>query len=242
MPAHPYPHSMVLLKAMVEDLPPLAPEPAARSARETYNRFLRAPPAYANEIEDAIVAYGRVLWPYRKAFDALTRQELIRDEETHFVSRLAPALRERFREWRQDGGSLVDLLDQRGVSSRFTPTERGALCEAIVAARASGEDAARRAIAADDAEYRRLIREFQALQHELEEHINGLRRLAERAADHHEVFAEIMETVRTFERGLANLAREPEVKEVCAAIEAYRERHVYLTERREAAALPKIFR
>ncbi|MBI4435025.1 hypothetical protein HY635_04430, partial [Candidatus Uhrbacteria bacterium] len=175
---HPYPHSMALLKAMVEDLPPLAPEPATRSARETYDRFLRASPAYANEIEDAIVAYGRVLWPYRKALDTLVRQELIRNEEGHFVSRLAPAIRERFREWRRDGGSLIDLLDQHGVSSRFTPTERGALCEAIVAARASGDGAARQAIAADDAEYRRLIREFQALQHELEQHITGLRRLA----------------------------------------------------------------
>lgn len=233
---------MALLKAMVEDLPPLAPEPAMRSARETYERFLRASPAYANEIEDAIVAYGRVLWPYRKAFDTLVRQELTQNEETHFVSRLALALRERFREWRQDGGSLTELLDHHRVSSRFTPNERGALCEALVAARASGEDAVRKAIAANDAEYRRLIREFQALQHELEQHINGLRRLAERAADHHEVFSEIIETVRTFERGLANLAREPEVREVCAAIEAYRERHTYLLERREVEALPKIFR
>lgn len=242
MPAHPYPHSMALLKAMVEDLPPLAPVPALQSARETYDRFLRHSPAYANEIEDAIVAYGRVLWPYRKAFDALVRQELIQHEESLFIAPLPPALRERFREWRRDGGSLIDLLDQHGVSSRFTPTERGTLCEALIAARTGAETAIRQAIAADDAEYRRLIREFQALQHELEQHINGLRRLAERAADHHEVFAEIMETVRTFERGLANLAREPEVREVCAAIEAYRERHTYLLERRESESLPKIFR
>jgi hypothetical protein len=239
---HPFPHSMALLKALAEDLPPLAPDPATRSARETYERFLRHPPSYANEIEDAIVAYGRVLWPYRKAFDTLVRQELVQHEETHFVSRLSPELRERFREWRQDSGSLTDLLDHHRVSSRFTPSERGALCEALVAARQNGEAAVRKTIATDDAEYRRLIREFQVLQHELEQHINGLRRLAERASDHHEVFSEIMETVRTFERGLANLAREPEVRDVCAAIEAYRERHVYLKERREVEALPRIFK
>ncbi|MDO8621892.1 MAG: hypothetical protein Q7R80_01555 [bacterium] len=239
---HPFPHSMALLKALTEDPPPLAPEPALRSVREAYDRFLRQPPAYANEIEDAIVAYGRVLWPYRKAFDAMVRAELVQHEEELFVSVLTSGLRERFREWRHDGGSLLDLLDQHRVSSRFTPTERGALCGALVTARRSAEDAVRTAITAHDAEFRRLVREFQAIQQEIEQHIASLRRLAERASDHPEVFQEIIETIRTFERGLAHLAREPEARDVCAAIESYRERHAYLKEMRAEALGPKIFR
>ncbi|MBI4449742.1 hypothetical protein HY634_01670 [Candidatus Uhrbacteria bacterium] len=233
---------MALLKALTEDQPPLAPEPALRSVREAYDRFLRQPPAYANEIEDTIVAYGRVLWPYRKAFDAMVRADLVRNEEQHFVSALSAGLRERFREWRHDGGSLLDLLDQHRVSSRFSATERGALCEALITARHRAEDAVRAAVIADGAEYQRLIREFQALQHEIEQHIASLRRLAERAADHPDVFQEIIETIRTFERGLAHLAREPEARDVCAAIEAYRERHAYLKEARAEALGPKIFR
>ena len=233
---------MALLKVLPEDAPPLAPEPALRSAREAYDRFLHQPPAFANEIEDAIVAYGRTLWPYRKAFDALVRGELVRNEEAIFVSSLTSGLRERFREWRHDGGSLLDLLDQHRVSSRFTPTERGALCEALVTARRRAEDAVRAAITTDDEGYQRLIREFQAIQHEIEQHIASLRRLAERASDHPEVFQEIIETIRTFERGLAQLAREPEARDVCAAIESYRERHAYLKEMRAEALGPKIFR
>lgn len=233
---------MALLKALTEDPPPFAPEPTLRSLREAYDRFLRQPPAFANEIEDAIVAYGRLLWPYRKAFDALVRGALVQHEEELFVSSLTPGLRERFREWRHDGGSLLDLLDQHRVSSRFTSTERGSLCEALITARHRAEDATRAAIGSDDAEYQRLIREFQAIQHEIEQHIASLRRLAERAADHPEVFQEIIETIRTFEHGLAHLAREPEARDVCAAIDAYRERHAYLKEVRAEAMGPKIFR
>lgn len=192
---------MGILKAMVEDPPPLAPSPALASARAAYDRFVRMSPAHATEIEDAIIAYGRILWPYRKAFETLVRAEVA----------AAPSL-------------------------PSTP------CPALIAAHERAHERVRVAVAADDHEYRKLIREFQELQHALEEQIHILRRLAERAADHDAVFAEIMESVRMFERGLAALAREPEVKEVCAAIEAYRERNTYVRDRAVVEARPKLFR
>ncbi len=192
---------MTLLRALVDDPPPLVPEPALASARATYERFRTMPPSHAREVEDAIIAYGRILWPYRKAFDVLVRT----------------------------------VLEAEGITAA-TP------CADVVAAHARVREQTRAAITADPHEYRKHIRAFQELQHALEEQIAALRRLAERAADHPDVFAEITETVRTFERGLAALAREPAVREVCAAIEAYRERHEAARDRRVRESRPRIFR
>lgn len=204
---------MTLLRALVEDQLPFVPETAVASARAAYDQFLRIPPTWANEIEDAIIAYGRVLWSYRKAFEVLVRNEL---------------------------GTRADVHAR--APTRAVPETLAATCSALVAERARAERAVRATIAANSAEYERLVREFQTLQHEIEQHLFGLRRLAERAADHPEVFSEIMETVRTFERGLAHLAREPNSKEICAAIDVYRERHIDARERRMREGGPRIFR
>lgn len=217
---------MAMLRAMCADAPPLAPETAIASARAAYDQFLRQPPPYANEVEDAIIAYGRILWPYRKAFDVLVRKELgaPADAHTRAPSRTRSA------------------TPARGHASSEHAGGFAAMCGRLIAERAQADRAVRAAIAADPSEYQRLIREFQSLQHEIERHIFDLRRLAERAADHPEVFSEIMETVRTFERGLAYLAKEPSPTEVCAAIESYRSRHAEARLRREAESRPRIFR
>jgi hypothetical protein len=199
---------------MCVDPPPLVPEAVIASARAAYDQFLRQPPTYANAIEDAIIAYGRVFWSFRKAFEALIRKELgVERADAHA------------------------RLPTRAASETLAAT-----CSALIAERARAERAVRAAIATDATEYERLIREFRSLQHEIEEHLFGLRRLAERAADHPDVFSEIMETVRTFERGLAYLAREPNPKEICAAIDTYRERHAEARVRRTRETSPRIFR
>ena len=203
---------MTLLKAITGDPPPLVPETAIASARAAYDQLFRQPPSYANAIEDAIIAYGRVLWPYRKAFEVFVRNEL---------------------------GATADVHARAPGTTR--PETLAATCDQLVAQRTEAERVVRTMIERDPAEYRRLIREFQALQHEIEQHLAGLRRLAERAADHPEVFSEIVETGRMFERGLARLAKEPTPKEACAAIEAYRERHERSRTRREVEARPRIF-
>lgn len=204
---------MTLLRAMFTDPLPLVPEMAIASARAAYDQLLRQPPSYANVIEDAIIAYGRVLWPYRKAFEVLVRNEL---------------------------GATADAYTR--VPGTTRPETLAAVCGQLVADRARAERAVRAAVAADPAEYQRLIREFQGLQHEIEQHVFGLRRLAERAADHPDVFSEIMETVRTFERGFAQLAKEPTSKEVCAAMETHAARHTEAREQRAVEHGRSIFR
>lgn len=238
---HPFPHSLALLAAIIEDTPPLAPEAALHSARDTHDRFARTPPASTTEIEDAIIAYSRVLWPYRKAFDALVRTWLETNEATAFTAHLPTELRERYVAFAAQGGSLSDIHDAARLRGAFSSVEANALCATLLETRHRSVAAVRAAIASDDHEYRKLIKEFQAIQHEIESHIAALRRVAEHAIDHPDVYREIMETVRMFERGLAQLAREPEAKEVCAAIEAYQERHAEARARRLAEQRPKIF-
>lgn len=235
---------MAFLRTILEDPPPLVPEAALRAARATYDQFLRILPSSATEVEDALIMYGRILWPYRKAFAVLVRESMERaDAHATFTVELPPTLRAQFTAFARAGGTLTDLHDPDATRAResFSPREIGVFCPALVAARQRADGFVRASIATDATGYRKHIHEFQAIQHELEQHIAALRRLADRTADHPEIAAEIRETVRGFERGLAQLAREPEVQEVCAAIEGYRARDAERRGVRRSEAREQIF-
>ncbi|MBI4433573.1 hypothetical protein HY632_02285 [Candidatus Uhrbacteria bacterium] len=222
---HPYPHSMALLKSIATAAPPLVPEPTLRAARATYDRFLRMPPGHTAEVEEALVAYGKILWPYRKAFEALVREHLDARDFDRFTTKLDRKLREKYAGFRSDGGSLTALHDTAHVRGRFTTSESSALCAVLVEARQEAEQHVRAAIATDATEYQQRVRAYEAIQHEIEQHLANLRRLADRVAHEDGVHHEIYEVVRQFERGLAHLAVEPTVADVCAVAEAYHERH-----------------
>jgi hypothetical protein len=221
---HTFPHSMTLLRAMVDDLPPLIPETVSRSGREQYDRLLRVPPADAREVEDVTIAFGRLVWPYRKAFDAMVLTALAAFNARDLARKLPEAIRDRYRTYAASGTTLADLHDVRDVSAHFSREEQGMLCDAIVGARRLAEKRVRKAIMEDDAAYRVLVAQFLEIQHEIEHHLGSLRRLTSRVAEDTEATRSIHEAVREFERGFARLAREPEAHEVCAAVEAHRER------------------
>ena len=227
---------MVLLRGLLDDPPPLVPKSTLRAIHEMYDRFLRMPPGRSGEIEDAALGFGRILWPYRKAFEALIREGLIVHEEPQFAEELSPSLQEGYAAFRAQGArSLADLHDAVGLTSYVAAGDHGQLCDALLASRRSVMRRVRDGIARDSHHYEDLVREFRILQNELEQHIAALRRLADRAGEHPEVRAEILESVRTFERGIAHLAREPEAREICAALEGYAQRHQELRERRSPA-------
>lgn len=210
---HPFPHSLTILKQMAEDLPPLAPEPTERALRETYERYRVHPPASQQEAEDAIVAFGRILWPYRKAFEDLV------------VRALAPEHR-----------SVVAT-----VPSRVPRNQRAAHCAALLESRQDAERRVREVVSKDDAEYRHRIQQFQAIQHEIDGHLGALQRLVERVGAFPGLADDIREAIREFQRGFAALAREPAAADVCAAVETYRERHNQAHRTRTREALPKVF-
>lgn len=215
---------MTILKQMADDGLPLAPEPTMTALRETYERLRTQPPTSAAEIEQVTISFGRILWPYRKAFEALVRAELAAHDHAHVAQRLGNGLRQQFTAFRARGGSLADLHDAQRVSATFTPADQGRLCALLLEARAEATEQVRAAIAEDATAYRRLIATYEGIQHEVDGHLAALERLMERFRAHPEVADDIRETVREFQRGFASLAREPEAHAVCAAADAYRER------------------
>lgn len=210
---HPFPHSLTILKQMAEDLPPLAPEPTARALRETYERYRVHPPTNHQEAEDAIVAFGRILWPYRKAFEDLVARALTPEHRSAIGS----------------------------VPSRIPREQRAAHCAALLEVRQDAERRVREHIAKDDAEYRHRIQQFQAIQHEIDSHLGALQRLVERVGPFPDLADDIREAVREFQRGFAALAREPALAAVCAAVETYRERHDQAHRTRTQETRPRIF-
>ena len=227
---------MTILRTMVEDLPPCTPDPIASAIREKYDRLLRMPPAVSSEVEDVIIAFGRMLWPYRKAFEVLVRESLKTFTSRDLTRKLPADLSQRYATYATSGKSLADLLDTPNVRSHFSREDQGMLCDALAGARLLAAKRVRRAIAEDNARYQTLVKQFLAVQHDIDQHLSALRRLAEQVIDDDEAHRMLRETIREFDRGFASLAREPKKHEVCAALESHRERAGGRRRRRPAYA------
>ncbi|MDO8462910.1 MAG: hypothetical protein Q7S96_01365 [bacterium] len=221
---HPQQHTMTALLQFVNDPPPRVPEPVTRALVAAYQQFRTHPPASAQEVEHALIAFGRLLWPYRKAFEALIRTELAANDHALFTKRLTSTMREHFAAFKATGRSLADLHDAGTVGSFFPAGEWGALCTLLLDARRDAQVHVREQVDAQPAAYDRLVREYQAILHEIDEHLAALRRLAERVGEDTEVREHIVEALRGFDLGFVHLAEAPTASEVCAAVETYRDR------------------
>lgn len=239
--AHAFPHTMAILRAVMEDPPPLAPSETMSALVVAHEQFMKTPAAHVEEIERVLTVYGKRLWPYRKAYEVLIRKQLSAVDQTAFTVRLPEGFRVAFAGYVERGGTLADLHDVDQLDEHLAIADRSALCAALLGARAAAERDVRAAIAEDSAEYRRLITEFLAIQREIEQHLAALRHLAERTSEHREVRREILEAVRLIEHGFAWLSRDPELSEVCAVAGHLVERHEYRRRERAERGVPRIF-
>lgn len=216
---------MAILRSLHETLPPRVPEPVARAVADAYRQHRDHPAGSAEEIEQVLASFGRLVWPYRKAFEALIRVELAASEDAFLAQHVTGSMREHVVAYKKGGGMLADLHDAVRMRKVVPPEERGQLCMLLLDARVQAEANVRTQVAGDSAAYDRLVQQYQSVQYDVEEHLFALRRLAERVGEDTEMREHILEAVRTFELGFVYLAQEPNAREICAAVETFRERH-----------------
>jgi hypothetical protein len=223
---HPHPYTLALLRIAVERLPPTFSASRKKSFMKRHDRYLKDKDASYEEIQETIADIGKETWTFRKAYEEMYDRYGRASEEAHLLENLDQGLRDKYERFIHEGGkinyiafarSADDLRKPSPFESYFTPEEKFAISQALIASR----EAAREEI--DDLvtetkkdEYARLMKEYKIRQRLIESKIEEMRILASVSPKWR---GDIQERLRTIEEGwsvvgqgldLAGLEKETE--------------------------------
>lgn len=174
-----------------------------------------------NKIEDAIIVFGKEIWPYRKAFWHVHDEARI-EEENYIRENLTPALREKYETFLRKGGRIEDIRKEAQLEDLETFFTSDELAE-LVEAKMNAHD---RVVAEVDSLCSGIqkevcvnaLGEYQEEQKKIEELIGQLKALSDNAPKWQ---AEILDKVRTFLAGWSGLEREVVADDVKGEIDYY---------------------
>lgn len=219
MYTHHLPYSVALFERLYQDTPPLFP----REDREAMQHALEHVKHDANitheEFETTLIVFGRKLWPYRLAFEEFVAKTEARRADEFFAShvRAFPTLEHWFTDWKRGGGHAADLFcGSWNHVGHLAPEERAALCAVLVETKQDVRSATATVVSGPEKEsYRKRILELTILSEAIEEKLQNLRCLADDEQEHPQLVAELRQSVRDFEKGMAFLKKHTTFDNVC---------------------------
>ncbi len=171
------------------------------------------------EFETTLIVFGRKLWPYRLAFQEFVAKTEERRADEFFASHVPafPALEHWFLDWKRGGGHAAQLFcGSWSHIGHLMPEERAALCEVLAETQRDVRSATTTSVSGPEKEsYQKRILECTVLAEAIEERLENLRRLADDEHEHPLLVAELRQSVRDFERGMAFLKKHTTFEHVC---------------------------
>ncbi len=178
------------------------------------------------DLEDVMIAFGRRVWPYRKAFQDVLRHVEERVGESFLLQRVTPAMRRRYHAFVAAGGT-IETLRTGSPAAYFDHDERVVLCEAFVEMEQDVRQFTLQSIKSTEKQFfTEKLQKYTLLLNEIEAQLDVLRAMAEKEAEHPRLREEILAQVRGFEYGFCFLNQETEHAAVCQAVEHFAGRKV----------------
>jgi hypothetical protein len=202
---------------MLRDVPPLVPSELklelAHAIEEIKNNT-KCSPKQSEEynllrltIEDAIIEFGKELWPYRQAFKFFLQDVRHRLAEEYFVLHLDKPMKQWFLICKEHNCTLSEL--KNGSDSaiiHLSPEERNKIRHAFVETDINTRNAAaQEVLGLRREEYEKKISEFKMLQEDIIQHLDYLKQLAQNEKKHPSVAYELHALIREFELALCGL-------------------------------------
>lgn len=212
-------YSISFFEQLLHDLPPLFSKADREAMQHALEHMKRDHSLTAEEIEITIIAFGKKIWPYHRAFEEFYEKVEQRRADDFFEAhaRGRGSLLAWFKEWRGQGHHSATLF--RGTAATLgslSTAERGAFCDVCVAVRQDLKHATLVLVTGQEREaYEKRIVEFKVLQEAIEERLAKLRAVADMTQEHPRLATEIRQAVRDFEKGLAFLRPHTTFEEVC---------------------------
>ncbi len=218
---HPFQHTLDLLRFSVEKAPAFF-DAARRAAMLAEVERLAADDATpVAEIERHIVAFGKEIWPFRRAFARIHDAEGRVREDRYLQEELARrGLKEKYLNFLAKGGRVEDVRQGGALFEVFfSPDERAAVVEAKLAVhdRVSRE-IQEMCLGEKSGECDLHIERYKAEQKEIESKIAVLAAMAERSE---KWGPEIRGKIKAFEEGWSGVEHDVTREDVLGEIEYY---------------------
>ena len=219
MSLHPHHFSLNILKALIDSAPKAFPAEKRTEMGKSYEALLANLQASQAEIEETMIAFGKEIWPYRKAFWKMHDIYGSKREGVIVKEKLSPELRSKFLEFVSGGGDLEDFRHGAVLEETFTPEEKFTLGQAELEAH-DQVDAEIETMCQGEkqAEFQEMVNGFQAFRDKLIEKINILKGMAQQAP---KWAGEIEEKARTFEEGFSLLEKSYNIEDIDGAVDYY---------------------
>lgn len=216
---HKYQYSLDLLRQVIAKAPKFFPSGRRTDMEDELARLEADPNSSRDAIESATIAFGKEIWPYRKAFWHIHDTDGRHDEAAYIKEALPPELRAKYEEYMRKGGNVKEVRFGGDFESHFTPEEKQALIEAKLAAHEKVVDGIESLCVG---EHKQVCEDALVRYREEEKRIEGMIAELRGFADKSEKWRpEIMDKVRTFEAGWSGLERETSADEVKGEIDYY---------------------
>lgn len=214
-------HTKNILAHLARDVEGYIPEDLWQELQDRVEHIERHPDISATEIEEHVIAGGKKVWPYRKAFQDYNDVAENQLGEHYFVSALPQHLHRPYRQAVERGSDWQDWHRGKDVHEHLTPDQRRDITEAIVAMRQAlrvhvvqhikgvGQDG-----------FWNKVGEYQAVLEAIEAELHALNALAE-AEGHEQLAAEIRAYVQGVEYGFGLLGKEVRPQDIFRAKEHF---------------------
>ncbi len=221
-------HTLDIFEKIYNNIPPLVPDDTKQELKHALDHLRDDFEVGIEEAENIMIAMGKRVWPYWKAFYELYNMEQGRIGEKFLLGKLPLELKKRYKEFKEHGGSYADLRSGSSIIFFDTAEERQILTGVFVEVDGEVKEHLRQSVLSTKrAEYEKLILDFQVVLDDIEKRLDALRLMAEDEEEHPELAIEIRQRVRDFEYGLCLLGPNTQHEEVIHVEDYFDERREF---------------
>lgn len=166
-------------------------------------------------VEDTMIVFGKLVWPYRKAYAEVLYAYEGKIGEKFLLAHLPKDVKKRYQEFVVCGGNFRDL--HSGAPAKFfSSEERGILCGVLVNLQQDIRKHVVQAIHSTEQKvFNKKVKEFSAILEKIEHQLDTLRMMADAEQEHPQLAEEIRAHVRGFDLGLCFLGPEISFEDLC---------------------------
>lgn len=219
-------HTIDIFVRMEQNLPPLVPTEIRSEIVHALEHLNNDYTVSSGEVENMVIALGKKVWPYWKAFNDFFVMQQGKLGEKFLLGKLSSSLKKRYQEFKDRGATYHDLR-LGGPLAFFTGEEREILVPLFIEVdqeiRAHAEQAV---LTGERRKYEELIVDFQNILDDIEKRLDNLRRLAEDEEEHPQLAEEIRAQVQAFEFGLCLLGPNTSHQQILNVDDYFEERRL----------------
>jgi len=218
---HPCQFTLNLFLEMIEKAPVTFPAERKEEMEKKREVFLKDKKIACAKVEEAVVFFGRKIWPYREAWQEIYEKYGRPKEAEYFEKNLPKELHEKYFACKVKGGGHC-LREYRmcGLMEKcFSPDEKFFLDQTVISTLSkTKEEVDKLVLGEKKEEYQSLFEKWSALQKTMAEKIEELKKMARANLKWR---AEILDKIKTIEHGWSMIEQDITLKDVEQVIDFY---------------------